>query len=602
MAEDHDRVEGGHGGDDGLEEDDANGGHRRVDRRLILSGAAAGTAVLAGTGFYLTQRLTEEAPTDSVQPPRQRKAAHTPADAGGFESREQSYTAGDEFKTDAQSQKVWDTPSEAARNTEVTSSPLLATDDPVLHLLRRTTFGLTPALVDEVRSQGIDAWIQEQMDPVALADPEAELVKRVYPLASASPAQIQGAMEKGSWEAMTDYGRATLAQQSWSRRHLYEVMVDFWANHLNVPVPGAPGGWDVGPDYHNTVIRTHALGSFTDMLLAAMRHPAMLRYLGNDRSHKRSVNENLGRELLELHTVGIGGGYNETDVRNSAYILTGRSVAGENDDRGAWGEFVYDPDMHWTGPVQVLDFSHENSAAAEGLGVGDAYLRYLASHPATARTIARKLAIRLVADSPPDELVDRLAEKYLESETDIAPVLDLLLRSSEFWAAVGQKTRRPLENAVASIRALDVRPGRDPIEALKGAYRWTTLVGHRPLAWRPPNGYPDVYQPWRSASGMLETWNTHRRLTLGWNENFAYTPISELVGGLPRATVGEYVDSLCQRLCFQKFSPEHRDALIWFAGADAGTPAAEAGLENDDAPLVKLLAALVLHSPYFALR
>lgn len=599
MAEDHNRVESDHGGEDS-QEGNALGEGKRVDRRLVLTGVAAGTAGLAGTGFYIGQRLTSGGSSDAGGPPAQRKAGFSPADAGGFDSREQSYTAGEQFKTDAQKQMVWDTPAQAADNTEVTVSTILDGDDPVLHLLRRTTFGPTPALVTEVHYKGIDAWITEQMDPVGLDDPDAERVRQLYPLAGATPAQIQSRVEKGGWEAMTDYGRATLALQSWSRRHLYEVMVDFWANHLNVPLPGAPGGWDVGPSYHNLVIRTHALGSFTEMLLAAMRHPAMLRYLSNDRSHKRSINENLGRELLELHTVGIGGGYTETDVRNSAYILTGRSVAGEDDERGAWSEFVYDPDMHWTGPVQVLDFSHDNSSAAEGLGVGDAYLRYLASHPATARTIARKLAVRFVADSPPDELVDRLAEKYLESDTAIAPVLDLLLRSSEFWAAVGQKTRRPLENAVASIRALDVHPGDDAIEALKGAYHWTTLMGHRPLAWRPPNGYPDVYQPWRSASGMLEAWNTHRRLALRWKEGFAYTPIPELLGDQPRATVGDYVDSLCQRLCFQKFSQEHRDALVWFVGSDAATPATDAGL--DDEVLARHLAALVLDSPYFALR
>jgi uncharacterized protein (DUF1800 family) len=152
------------------------------------------------------------------------------------------------------------------------------------------------------------------------------------------------------------------------------------------------------------------------MLLASARHPAMLRYLNNADSDKRSVNENYGRELLELHTVGIDGGYNETDVRNCAYVMTGRTV-----DRD--GNFVYDPRRHWTGAVKVMGFSHPNKKAAEGLAVGDALVRYLATHPSTARYIARKLAVRFVCDNPPNPLVDRLAQAYLQNGTAIVPVL-----------------------------------------------------------------------------------------------------------------------------------------------------------------------------------
>jgi uncharacterized protein (DUF1800 family) len=154
-----------------------------------------------------------------------------------------------------------------------------------------------------------------------------------------SPQQIRASIKKYSWDAMFEYAQATLARQIWSRRQVYEVMVDFWANHLNLPMP-SDAAWDLGTSYHNDVIRRHALGSFTDMLLAAMRHPAMLAYLDNNQSTRTSVNENLGRELLELHTVGVQGGYTETDVRNSAYILTGRTVDGDT------GTFRYDPKRH----------------------------------------------------------------------------------------------------------------------------------------------------------------------------------------------------------------------------------------------------------------
>src|SRR5690348_7715706 len=125
-------------------------------------------------------------------------------------------------------------------------------------------------------------------------------------------------------------------------------MVDVWANHLNVPSPGPGGTWDIAPAYHRDVIRAHALGSFSDMLVAAGRHPAMLKYLDGALSTREAVNENYGRELLELHTVGVTAGYSEADVRNSAYILTGRTVTGHG-VMGPVSSFVYDPGRHWTG-------------------------------------------------------------------------------------------------------------------------------------------------------------------------------------------------------------------------------------------------------------
>jgi uncharacterized protein (DUF1800 family) len=372
-------------------------------------------------------------------------------------------------------------------------------------------------------------------------------------------------------------------------------MTDFWANHLNVTTPSNET-WDNAASWHEGVIRAHALGSFTDMLLAAMRNPAMLRYLTNVGSRKDAVNENLGRELLELHTVGVASGYTEDDVRHSAHILTGRTVANDRGP-GVEGDFVYDPELHWTGPVTVLDFTHPNDTPDGGLEVGDAYLRHLAAHPATAQTIARKLAVRFVSDMPPATLVDRLAETYLAEGTAIVPVLSMLFRSAEFWAAAGQKVRRPLDDAVGSARVLGVEPAPEGDPLVHPLLWWSGQMGQRPLAWLSPNGYPEVHAAWRSASGRLTAWNYHRALVMGWDE-VPVVPPEELVAGRAQATVGEYVDSLCQRLCLQTFEPEHRDALIAFVGADAATPVAGSTLPDR----VPYLVPLVLDSPYFLLR
>jgi uncharacterized protein (DUF1800 family) len=566
----------------------------RSRRRAILAGVA-GTGV-AAAGWVALKGLPWSSSKVGLNPAAPRRAA----DPGGFANRDESFSkaaGGPEAPPlSPDLQMVFPTASEAAQATEVEVPTILATDDPVIHLLRRTTFGPTPALVDEVHAKGIDAWLAEQLQPTELPDDEADQAWAAFPLASRSPAEIRSSIERHHWDAMLDHGRGTLARQIWSTRQLYEVVVDFWANHLNVPMPEG-ASWDVGPSYHTGVIRQHALGSFTDMLLAAMRHPAMLRYLNNNQSNKRSVNENLGRELLELHTVGVGSGYSEEDVRQSAYILTGRTLY-NRDGPEEEATFRYDPDRHWTGPVQVLDFSHENATGEGGLEVGDAYLRYLASHPATANTIARKLVVRFVSDNPPETLVERLASTYLEAGTSIGPVLDIMFRSREFWASVGQKSRRPLENVVASARTLGVRPSPTTSEAVERVYSWLGQLGHRPLAWRAPNGYPDVHAAWRSVGGVLKMWNSHRDLVRGWEEGFVHTPADQLIGDHPQSTVGEYVDSLCQRLCLQTFQPQHRDGLIWFVGADAATPTTGSEL----ADLVEDLVPMVLHSPYFALR
>jgi hypothetical protein len=174
----------------------------------------------------------------------------------------------------------------------------------------------------------------------------------------------------------------------------------------------------------------------------------------------------------------------------------------------------------------------------------------------------------------------------------------MLFRSAELWAAVGQKTRRPLENLVASMRAVGVPPGPDPAKALEGLYWWTHDMGHQPLAWPAPNGYADVHAAWRSAGGLLHTWRFHLGLMQGWVEALPDVESDKLVGDRPQATVGEYVDGLCQQLCLQTFQAPHRAALIAFVGADQATPTDQSDLHN----LLDPLAGLVLDSAYFALR
>lgn len=546
----------------------------------LLATGAVGSAVAVLSGGGLAAAVSDEA-----------TSTRSPRDAGSFADRDSSYTHSLGESINLGAAGLADKPSTAAAEalaaTPTYPNPLGR--DPVVHLLRRAAFGPTRADIEAVNRLGIDGWLDAQLDPGGLDDTVTDRALAAFPTVRMSTAQIRRSVRQFDWAAQFELGQATLARQFWSNRQLFEVMVDFWSNHLNVTNP-FDGGWDVRTAYDNGVIRKHALGRFADMLAASARDPAMLRYLNNAESHRRSVNENYGRELLELHTVGIEGGYTETDVRNSAYILTGRTVTAE-------GEFRYAADRHWIDPVRVLDFTDDNPSRSKGLQVGERYLKHLASHPATARNIARKLAVRFVCDTPPNGLVQRLADAYLEHDTAIVPMLRVLFRSREFWIATGLKTRRPLENFVATARALGVAPGADVKRGVTGLYWMTQRFGQAPLAWVPPNGYPDVAAAWRSAHATLALWNSHRALVQGHEKGLAYPKPEGLVAKRPDTT-GPYLDELAGRLVFQPLAARDRAALLTFLGAKEGSAVRNASLGGR----IQHLAPLVLDSVYHALR
>ena len=469
------------------------------------------------------------------------------------------------------------------------TNPGVFAPDPALHLLRRATFGPRPSDIASIRRDGIDAWLSRQLNPGRIADPLGDAAWSMFPLASATPAQVRAQTAAYSWDAMIATAMATLGRQIFSTRQLYEQVADVFANHLHVAIPAE--GWDTSPSYIGDVIRPFAMGRYRDMLLAAMRHPAMLLFLNNDVSTKAMVNENLGRELLELHTVGLGGGYTEAEVVQSAKVLTGRTITD--------GAFSYNPDAHWTGPLAVMGWSSPNATAAGGLAVGDSYLAYLANHPATARNIARKLAVRFVSDQPPAALVDRMAQSYLDHDTDIRAVLDTLFRSPEFWASVGQKSRRPLEDLVGAARVLDMLPGpkgADVLVTIQTLYWVVRDNGHAPLGWDPPNGYPDVAAAWNNAGSLVNRFTMHRALVNQWWGGMAQAGPTQLVPVTPGMTAGQWVDALSLRLLGQPMAPAHRDAVLSFAQVTAGSPVANALWQAWGA------VPLLFDSPYYQLR
>ena len=335
--------------------------------------------------------------------------------------------------------------------------------DRVLHLVRRTTYGPTPELLATVRRVGPDAWLERQLHPGKVPDAAMTALLRRWPTLRMTPAQLTARIGKFHWDGMFDLCDAHIARAAWSNRQLFEVMVDFWSNHLNVTCPSSDV-WSTRHLYDAQVIRRHALGRFSDMLVASAKHPAMLTYLDNASSDKDAPNENYARELLELHTVGVGAGYTEAMVKSAARLLTGLSV----DDRT--GAYLYDTSKHATGPVRVLGFTDPNRSTY-GEKVAVAYLRYLATHPATARHLARKLAVRFVSDTPSAALVAHLAKVYLAHDTAIVPVLRALFRSREFTRSAGDKVKRPFEETGCRKRvAPPPRASAGGSETLSGAH------------------------------------------------------------------------------------------------------------------------------------
>jgi uncharacterized protein (DUF1800 family) len=382
------------------------------------------------------------------------------------------------------------------------------------HILNRFTGGWKPALAAEVKTAGgIDRWFARQLAPTAISDAFYTGSAAWWPSNTATATELWARDRAGTerlWVANANYERWSMLRRIFSQRQVVETMANFWEHHLHAP--GEADGVALFRADYGRMLRRNALGRFDTLLQQAITHPAMGVYLGNAVSTKRAPNENLGRELLELHTVGRAAGYTEADVKSSARILTGYRV----DQWKTW-DVYYDPNSHWTGPVTVLGFSHAN-ANADGRAVTEAYLRYLAHHPSTARTIARKLAVRFVSDAPSDGLVAHLAQVYLANGTAIVPVLKALVASTEFARSSGAKMRTPDEDLVATYRALGVRVGRPTTgESTANAMLWQTQgIGMRPFGWTRPDGRPDRADAWSSVSRMLNSFDVHQTMSGGW--------------------------------------------------------------------------------------
>jgi len=318
------------------------------------------------------------------------------------------------------------------------------------------------------------------------------------PAAKPAPQPLNVIQKTFRAEALARLQRATLVDCGFTER-----LVVFWSNHFCISASKGELARIWAGSFEREAIRPHVLGRFADMLRAVEQHPAMLFFLDNQQSlgpdsragqnRKRGLNENLAREIMELHTLGVGGGYTQGDVTSLARIITGWTFAGRQGQLGAPGSFVFNVNAHQPGPQVLLGKTYD----AAGLAQGEAALADLARHPSTANFIATKFARHFVADDAPPVLVARLRDVFVKTDGDLKALATALVDSDEAWKAPLTKMRSPYDFLVASGRLL-ARVPEDPGVYLNGL----NLLG-QPL-WSPagPNGFPDTSAAWAAPEGM----------------------------------------------------------------------------------------------------
>ena len=408
-------------------------------------------------------------------------------------------------------------------------------------LLNRVTWGATPTEVARFRAMGRERWLAWQLHPTE-ADrlpPAAQAQIDAMPIShetmsglvtgaitrelamrdAADPATKQ-AGRQANQQALTALARQAASRQIlrdlYSPAQLRELMTWFWFNHFNVHQYKTNIRAMVG-DYEDRAIRPHALGRFRDLLAATLRHPAMLRYLDNAANAAGHANENYAREIMELHTLGVGSGYTQHDVEELARCLTGLTIDPRPWDprlpprlQGALvrdGLFEFNPARHDDGDKVFLG----HAIRGGGLGEVDEVLEILSRQPATARHIAQELAVFFVSDTPSQALVERLAQAFLHSDGDIATVLGRLFAAPEFAAADG-KFKDPVRYVLSAVRlAYDQRVilNTMPIQ------NWLNRMAEGLYNHQTPDGYSMRSDAWNGPGQLAVRFEIARRIGSG---------------------------------------------------------------------------------------
>jgi uncharacterized protein (DUF1800 family) len=409
------------------------------------------------------------------------------------------------------------TPSAPAKSSAAAPAAVSPSDDdPVT---RRQQQQAAQVLADQVlafpRDQRMQAIVRLPVDQrITLTqfvpDPQRSLLLNDFTPRQKELFYLMAGGPDGTRVIDSEFQQAKVLRAVLSERQLLEVMTDFWYNHFNVDIRKEATQW-YAPTYERDAIRAHALGKFSDLLLATAQSPAMLYYLDNWSSigpdsqaagrgkKQRGLNENYGREVMELHTVGVNAGYTQADVTNLAKILTGWTI----DQPQQGGGFIFDPRKHQPGAIQWFGQKIQDSPDG-GYDEGRRALLWLAAQPQTARHISYQLAQRFIADDPPPALVDRMTQVYLSTGGDIAEILRTMVRSPEFLSRryYRVKVKTPLEFVASVFRATDTNPS-NPNALVATIAR----MGEPLYQMQPPTGYSTTADHWMNSGALVDRLN-----------------------------------------------------------------------------------------------
>jgi uncharacterized protein (DUF1800 family) len=438
--------------------------------------------------------------------------------------------------------------------------------------LDRVGFGVDSVTVNDYRRLGRSRWLDQQLDPptptlppaitaqianlqITHADPRV-LLSDVQSRQKAINAMPDGPDKEAARKSLNDNGnrlgyesiRRELLQAAYSPAQLQEQMVWFWLNHFSVYQYKGNLRWLIG-DYEEHAIRPYALGHFGDLVLATLKHPAMLQYLDNQQNSVGHINENYARELMELHTLGVDSGYTQQDVQQLARILTGSGInVGDAPKlKPQWqplylrqGAFEFNPARHEFGPKTLLGHTIEG----KGFDEVESAVTLIVRQPACAHFIAGKIATYFVADQSSPALVRKLEQTFQRTDGDIGAVLRTLFLSPEFDAALGTKFKDPMRYVVSAVRlAYDDRA----ITNTRPMLNWLNALGEAPFGRQTPDGYPLTEPAWASPGQMSRRFEIARAIGSGNAGLFD----GEDAGGAPPAGFPQ----LSGRLYFEALEP-----------------------------------------------
>lgn len=534
-------------------------------------------------------------------------------------------------------------PIQAQRKARATS------EDQALHVLSRITFGARPADIERVRQIGVRAFIEEQLSPDSINDtalakrleklptlnlttptiaeqynppkpkpvftptpdtakmPESAPTPQTSPTVTPKPTPTP----KAPQHVVTELQRAKLLRAVYSERQLNELVVDFWTNHFSIYANKDANRW-LMTSFDRDSIRPYAMGRFRDLLGATAKSPAMLYYLDNwqssilreykatkDRPARTvgGINENYARELMELHTLGVDGGYTQKDIQEVARCFTGWTIRKPNEE----GLFVFNPAAHDNGEKTVLGVT---IPAGGGIADGERVLDILAKHPSTAKFVATKLSRRFIGDDPPKAVIDAAAKTFLATDGSVTETLRTILSSQAFLSPASHrnKVKTPFEFVASALRVTGAET-----DANRPVLDWISRMGQPVYGRVTPDGYPDRASEWLSNNDLISRFNFASALAMNTLKGTSLDSAKLATGEDPPATIAKNVLfgtasertlGEMERVYLETLKPKHTATVPVAAGWAAKSKPSD---DPKKAAAAKMIA-LALGSPEFQRR